>query len=66
MFSRIITSIQRSFTTVQRPRIIEDSSEELVRKTTSPIATSLTAVFGLSSNKTDDFIQKDLISSSLS
>jgi hypothetical protein len=71
MFPRILAGIRNSVnntTSIQRPRMIEDSSEELVRVTKSsplPIA-SITAVFGLSNNKADDFIQKDLISSSWS
>lgn len=72
MFHRILSGIRNSInttTSIPRPRMIEDSSEELVRVTKSspiPIACSVTAVFGLSNNKADDFIQKDLISSSWS
>lgn len=63
----------------QRLSIEDHSSEEFVRTATQPInimspststaiatTASITAVFGLSNNKTDDFIQKDLISSSWS
>lgn len=54
---------------------IEDSSEEFVRasarpiniipSTTSSCSSGVAAIFGLSNNNADDFIQKDLISTSL-
>ena len=72
MFSRIFYGIRQSASRTQRHPIEDCSSttsEEFVRATTSmpmSIPTSLTAIFGLSPNKTDDFIQKDLISSSWS
>lgn len=75
MFSRIYSGIRNSINnpgTMQRPTqrlTLEDSSEELVRAT-KPIQilstsrpTTVTA-FGLSYNEADDFIQKDLISTS--
>jgi hypothetical protein len=77
MLSRIFTSARTSLTNqTQRPQnrlSIEDSSEELVRATRHerngmhvPIYSSVSAaIFGLSRNNMDDFIQKDLISTSL-
>ncbi|KAK4517249.1 uncharacterized protein ATC70_000581 [Mucor velutinosus] len=56
---------------------LEDSSEEFVKKsrpilisnhsndTVSSSSSSIAAIFGLSNNNADDFIQKDLISTSL-
>ncbi len=79
MFSRIFNGIRTATTATtntvrpQRLSIEDHSSEEILSRaaTSSPIniistTTSITAIFGLSNNKTDDFIQKDLISSSWS
>lgn len=79
MFSRIFTGIRSSLNTT-RPSTtqqsssrlsLEDSSEEFVKKS-RPIlisnhsgSSSIAAIFGLSNNSADDFIQKDLISTSL-
>ncbi|KAG2210026.1 hypothetical protein INT47_003462 [Mucor saturninus] len=75
MFPRIFTGIRNSINnpgSMQRPTqrlTLEDSSEEFVRAT-KPIQILSTripvsaAAFGLSYNEADDFIQKDLISTS--
>lgn len=78
MFSRILTGVRNSIntSTISRPTqqqgrlSIEDSSEEFVRATSTRSiniipSSAAVAVFGLSNNNADDFIQKDLISSSL-
>lgn len=81
MFSRIFSGIRNSTNAPvaaiprqQQSRLsLEDSSEELVKVTriipsnnvNSTAAMTLPAIFGLSNNITDDFIQKDLISTSL-
>ncbi|KAI8876593.1 hypothetical protein K501DRAFT_288810 [Backusella circina FSU 941] len=75
MLSRIFTNARNSLTNqTQRPQnrlSIEDSSEEFVRATRHermqvPVYSSVSAaIFGLSRNNMDDFIQKDLISTSL-
>ncbi|KAL9560384.1 hypothetical protein PS6_000222 [Mucor atramentarius] len=55
---------------------LEDSSEEFVKKSrpilisnhsnaSASSSSSIAAIFGLSNNNADDFIQKDLISTSL-
>ncbi|CEP12939.1 hypothetical protein [Parasitella parasitica] len=85
MFSRIFNGIRSSLNTTKpststqqaSSRLsLEDSSEELVKKSrpilivnhsanSATSSSSIAAIFGLSNNSADDFIQKDLMSTSL-
>lgn len=80
MFSRIFTGIRnaantstatntitRSSGTTTRLSVEDGSAEEMLRaaSTNTILSNKRLSIFGLSSNKADDFIQKDLISTSL-